>query len=136
MYMTVTQRVAELQEYARLDGERCNEGSISDCLAFPSEITGMSGPFLLMEEGGNMRAIWRSDSYTFGIDFYGEERARLVVFFLNSSRKKKSETRYFDLAGLPSSLTPESFLDFTKEHVYEQTDEEFSTAPDVRFAVI
>jgi hypothetical protein len=120
--MTITDRIAELQEYARLDGERINESSIADCLAFPF-IAGMSGPFLLMEEGGNMRTIWRNDTMTFGIDFYGEGRARLVVFFLNRNRKKKSETLHFDLTGLPSELTPESFLTFVRENEYEESEE-------------
>ena len=70
-----------------------------------------------------MRTIWRNDKYTFGIDFYGEGRARLVVFFLNRNRKKKSETLYFDLTDLPSGLTPESFLTFVRENEYEESEE-------------
>ena len=121
--MTIAERIAELQEYARLDGERCNENSIADFLAFPVEITGMEGPYLLgLMEGGNIRALWRNDRWRFGIDFYGEKRARLVVFFLRG-RKKHSETLYFDLEGLPNELTPESFLAFVKDHVYEEANE-------------
>jgi hypothetical protein len=119
--ITITERLAELQEYARIDGERCNEGSIADFLAFPPEIPGMAGPFLLMEEGGNIRALWWKDTMRFGIDFYGEGRARLVVLF--QSRRKKSETHYFDLTGLPNSLTPESFLAFVRNNEYEEPEE-------------
>jgi hypothetical protein len=111
MSKSITKRIAELKEYAHLDGERCNESSIADCLAFPEEIAGMDGPYLF-EDGGNMRTLWRGDQQRFGINFYGEGKARLIILFPNL--RKKSETFYFDLTGLPSRLTPESFLAFVK----------------------
>ena len=123
--MTIADRIAELREYARADGERCNDNSIADFLAFPVGITGMAGPYFLTEEGGNIRALWINDRLRLGVDFYGEGRARLVAIFLYPGRKKKaeSETIYFDLAGLPNELTPESFLAFVKDHVYEEANE-------------
>lgn len=118
--MTITERIAELREYAREDGERCNESSIADFLAFPSRIAGMEGPYLFMDSG-NMRALFRNAKQRFGIDFYGEGKARLVVFF--SDHKKKSEVHWFSLAGVPAELTEESFLAFVKEHLFEATEE-------------
>jgi hypothetical protein len=119
-YMTITERIAELREYARQDGERCNESSIADLLAFPSRIAGMDGPYVFMDSG-NLRALFRNDKRRFGLDFYGEGKARLIVFF--SDRQRKSETSYFYLTGLSTELNEESFLTFVKDHVYEESEE-------------
>src|ERR1700756_5316319 len=108
-YMTITERIAELREYARQDGERCSESSIADLLAFPSRIAGMDGPYVFMDSG-NLPALFRNDKQRFGLDFYGEGKARLIVFF--SDRQRKSETSYFYLTGLSTELNEESFLTF------------------------
>jgi hypothetical protein len=117
--MTINERIAELREYARQDGERCNESSIADVLAFP-RIIGMDGPYLFMDSG-NMRSLWRGTNQRFGIDFYGEGKARLVVFF--SDLKREPEISRFYLAGLPAELSGESFLAFVKDNVYEEPEE-------------
>jgi hypothetical protein len=119
MYMTVTERIAELREYAREDGERCNESSIADVLAFPSRIAGMEGPYLFMEEGGNMRMLWRNAKQRFGIDFYGQGKAKLIAF----SALGKAIVSHFYLAGMPAEINEEGFLAFVKDNVYEESKE-------------
>jgi hypothetical protein len=122
--MTIAERIAELREYAREDGDRCNENSIADFLAFPPEIAEMEGPYLFMEEGGNLRALWRNASLRFGIDFYGEGKARLVVLGLYLvNHKSWSEMTYFNLAGIPPELNQENLLAFVKEHRFEPVRE-------------
>jgi hypothetical protein len=121
MYMTITERLTELREYAREDGETCNESSIADFLAFPPQIAGMEGPYLFMDESGNMRALWRNAQRRFGIDFYGQGKARLISRFLDEERRP--EMSYFTLVGMPAELNEESFLGFVKEHVYEPLEE-------------
>jgi hypothetical protein len=75
--MTINQRIAELREYAREDGEECNESSIKDFLAFPSSFVGMEGPYLFLDNG-NLRALWKSAELKFAIEFLGEGKARFV----------------------------------------------------------
>jgi hypothetical protein len=118
--MTINERIAELREYARQDGERCNESSIADVLAFPSSIAGMDGPYLFMDSG-NMRSLWRGTNQRFGIDFYGEGKARLIVFF-SGGGSEASYSSYFNLTGLPADLDPEHFLAFVKEHPCETAE--------------
>ena len=113
--MTINERIAELREYARQDGEKCNESSIADLLAFPSSIAGMDGPYIFMEENGNVRALWRNAKRRFGIDFYGQGEARLIVFFFEE--KKRSEMSRFILTGMPTEITEESLLTFVSEHL-------------------
>jgi hypothetical protein len=116
--MTTTERIVELQEYARQDGERCNEDSIADFLAFPQEIAGMDGPFLFLEDDGNLRAVWRNSNKRFGIEFLGEGKGRLVY---------KLGTFYgggdFTLAGVPARLSPKSLLAFAKNNGYRESEE-------------
>jgi hypothetical protein len=119
MYMTIKERIAELREYARQDGDRCNESSIADVLAFPAQIAGMDGPYLFMDESGNMRVLWRNAKRRFGIYFYGRGKARLVVL----NRRNNSEVSYFCLAGIPAEVSEESFLAFVKDNVYQEPEE-------------
>jgi hypothetical protein len=123
--MTISERIAELREYARQDGDRCNESSIADVLAFPPAIAGMDGPYLFLEESGDLRALFRNARWRFGIDFYGRGEARLIVFFLDQNSgqgnpRKRSEISRFNLAGMPPELTEESFLAFVSEHLSEE----------------
>lgn len=127
--MTISERLAELREYARQDGDRCNESSIADVLAFPSAIAGMDGPYLFMEESGDLRTLWRSARFRFGIDFYGRGKARLTILPIYLG--DKSEACHFSLDEMPAELTEESFLAFVREHLYvpvEETEVEMRTS--------
>src|ERR1700759_111628 len=110
--MTTIERIAELQEYARIDGERWNEDSIADFLAFPQEIAGMEGPFIYLEDNGNLRAVWQNLRKRFGIEFLGEKRG--LVLIGPGSSHQRSEVKYFNFADIPNRLTPTSFLAFVK----------------------
>jgi hypothetical protein len=87
--MTINERIAELREYAREDGEACNEGSIKDFLAFPSCFTGMEGPYLFLLDNGDLRALWKSADRKFAIEFLGEGRARFISWPGHPAEKEK-----------------------------------------------
>jgi hypothetical protein len=117
--MTITERIAELQEYARQDGDRWNESSIADFLVFPQHIETMEGPFIYLDSG-NIRSIWRNATRRFSVEFLGEERAKLLVPSANQRFKDLS----FNLTGIPNRLTPKSFLAFARKNAYEEDPEE------------
>lgn len=118
--MSVTERITELRTYAVEDGVSCNESSIADFLAFPSEIEGMDGPYLFMLDNGNLQGLWKSQTQKRRIilEFLGEGRVSFRLRFLSIAEKREEpsidvfRTFTVNLEGLPESLSEENFLAF------------------------
>jgi len=125
--MTISERIAELREYARQDREECNEGSISDFLAFPVTLLGMEGPYLFLLDNGDLRALWKSVKYRLAVEFLGEGRARLVAW--PTKPAEKATSLLFRVTGFPERLTGEEFLSYVKEHEAEEAEIEVVGLP-------
>ena len=74
-------RLSELEEYARADGYSLDIGSKATFAKFLELLSNVRRPRLILMENGNLRAMWRrQEDFQIGLQFLDNNQVQFVIF--------------------------------------------------------